>query len=54
MEFIWIIFFGIALYYLLTGKFDHKNFSSVEQLNKGLAKGDISIDEYQELKNKIN
>ena len=50
---IWLVIIGFLFYFLLTDKKDnplsHKD-SALEILDQRLAQGEISIEEYQELK----
>lgn len=56
MMLIWIVIIFALFYYLLGGKFDFSSFKSnnaLNQLDERLAKGEISINEYLELKSII-
>ncbi len=53
MMIFWLIIIGVLIYYLINGNFGNysiKKKDSTDKLKERLAKGEISIDEYKEIK----
>lgn len=59
MMFLWIIIIGVLIYFLMNGDYDNilnkkDNTTALEKLNKRLANGDISVEEYNEIKQTLS
>ncbi|MCF7927226.1 MAG: SHOCT domain-containing protein [Candidatus Izimaplasma sp.] len=57
--FLWIIIIGVLIYFLMNGDYDNilnkkDNTTALEKLNKRLANGDISVEEYNEIKQTLS
>jgi len=53
MMIIWFVIIGVLIYFLFNGNINFDSFqrkSSIDLLDNRLAKGEINIDEYRELK----
>ena len=51
MMFLWVVIIGILIYYLFNNNVDFKNTKEtpIQTLKKRLAKGEITIEEYQKI-----